>query len=236
MEETIQTQPTECYQEYYARKGKDRNDILANRGVLFQTLALQKSVVEAISALPISRNWKVLDVGCGSGGSLLQFLGFGFAPGSLYGIDSNPGRIQEGKERYPNLNFTCGDASRMGYNSDYFDIVMESTMFMTLPDDTLSQKIAEEMVRVVKPSGYIMLIDWRYSHSEQHEYKALSRKRINHLFKVGTKTTIHCFRRGALLPPFGRFLSTYFQSFYFVIQRLLPFCVAQVVTVLQKAA
>jgi ubiquinone/menaquinone biosynthesis C-methylase UbiE len=192
--------------------------------------------VEALGALPISKNWKVLDVGCGGGGSLLHFLDSGFAPSGLFGIDIIPERIQEGKERYPNLNLICGDASRMDYNSDYFDIVIESTMFVLLTDDTLSQKIADEMIRVVKTSGYLMLIDWRYSYYGSTEHKALSRRRINQLFKVGTKTKTHCFRHGALLPPIGRFLSTYFQSSYFIIQRLLPFCVGQVVTVLQKAA
>jgi hypothetical protein len=34
----------EWYKEYYLRKGTDRNDILMNSGVLFQTLAFQKSL------------------------------------------------------------------------------------------------------------------------------------------------------------------------------------------------
>lgn len=218
--------------EYYARKGNDRNDILTNPGVLFQTLALQKSVVEALWMLPINRNWKVLDVGCGNGASLAQFLAFEFTPSCLYGIDVIPERVQEGKERYPNLNLICGDASQMDYESNSFNIVMESMIFLQMMDNALIQKIANEMLRVVEPSGYIILTDWRYGYG--NKYNGLSKKRINQLFKVGTKTTVRCSTHGALLPPIGRFLSKYLSFSYFAIQRILPFCVAQVTTVLQK--
>jgi len=229
----IQKQTEEWYKEYYLRKGKERNDILTNPEVLFQVLAFQKSVVEALRELPTNRNWYILDIGCGSGGSLLQFLSFGFAPSCLYGIDIIPERIYEGKERFPNIKFSCGDASQTNYNSNYFDIVMESTMFIQLTDDDLSQRIADEMLRVVKPLGYLMLIDWRYSYRHS-EMKALSRKRIIKLFKVGTYTRIHCYKYGALIPPIGRLMSSHLSLFYFFVQRLFPFLVGQVTVVLQK--
>jgi ubiquinone/menaquinone biosynthesis C-methylase UbiE len=122
------------------RKGSDRNDVLKNTGVLFQSLAFQKSVTEALRTLPISRGWNILDVGCGGGESLLQFLTFGFPPSCLYGIDIQQERIHEAKEKLPNMNFVCGDAAQMNYESGYFDMVMESTMFIQLTDDELAQK------------------------------------------------------------------------------------------------
>lgn len=112
-------------------------------------------------------------------------------------------------------------------------ITLLSTTFIQLTDDNLSQRIADEMLRVVKPKGYIMLIDWRYSFG-RCEYKALSKKRIHALFKVGTKTKICCYKNGALVPPLGRFLSSYLCSFYFIVQRLFPFLVGQSTTILQK--
>ena len=219
------------YKEYYLRKGSNRNDILMNRGVLFQSLAFQKSVIEALRTVPISRNWKILDVGCGSGASLLQFLAFGFHPGNLYGIDIIPERIQEAQERWPTINFAHGDAVSMEYESDFFDMVMQSGMFFQTRDDNRARLAADEMLRVVKPGGHIMLIDWRYNYGHP-ECKRLSRTRIVQLFQVGTKTSILCCTSGALIPPLGRFLSTYLSSSYFVVQRLLPFLVGQVTTIL----
>jgi len=234
MKETEMHAKTEgWYKDYYSRKGSNRNDVLMDSGVLFQALAFQKSMVEALRTLPVAKDWKVLDVGCGSGGSLVQFLSYGFAPRCLYGIDVSAARIQAGREKLPGLSLVCGDASRMGYDPNFFDIVMESTMFIQLTDEDLSQRIAREMLRVAKPLGYVILIDWRYSYRHP-EYDAVTQKRIAKLFEVGTKTKIHCRKHGALVPPIGRFLSRYLSSLYFVTQRILPFCVGQVTTVLQK--
>ena len=59
----------EWYQRYYSKSGKYRNDLLRNPEVLFQTLAMEASVVSAFRSIPIDlKSAKVLDVGCGGGG------------------------------------------------------------------------------------------------------------------------------------------------------------------------
>ena len=64
-----QQQTEEWYRTYYKTKGEDRNNILTNAGVLFQSLAVQKSIIEALRRIPVDANaWNVLDVGCGAGG------------------------------------------------------------------------------------------------------------------------------------------------------------------------
>ncbi len=78
-----------------------------------------------------------------------------------------------------------------------------------------------------------MIIDWRYGFGE---YKGVSRRRIARLFRVGSETRWICRRRGALVPPLGRFLSTYVPSCYFLVQRLFPPVVGQMTTILQKTA
>jgi ubiquinone/menaquinone biosynthesis C-methylase UbiE len=231
--ETNAEQVKKWYEEYYTKKGEDRNDLLRNPGVLFQLMALQKALIGALRILPIDKNWKVLDVGCGSGASLLPFLGFGFKPAQLYGIDIIPGRIQQAEERLPNSHFVCADASAMDYPSAEFDIVTESALFTSLVDDCAAQAVADEILRVVKPKGYIILIDWRYSFG-QAKYRSLSKRRINKLFKARIETTILCSKNAALIQPIGRFASRYLGPFYFLIQCLLPFLVGQRVTVLQK--
>jgi hypothetical protein len=112
---------------------------------------------------------------------------------------------------------------------------MESTVFIQLIDDSISQGIASEMLRVVKPNGYIVLTDWRYNF-DRPGYKALSADRVARLFGVGTRTSVVCRTRGALIPPLGRALSRYCSWLYFPVCWLFPPLVGQVTVVLRKAA
>lgn len=209
---------------------KNRNNILKNKGVILQTLAFRKSVIEALIEIPINYNYKVLDVGCGSGSSLKQMMDIGFPPGQLYGIDKTEEDIEKGKKEFPNIHFRCGNAQITEYDSSFFDLVFESTMFIMLDNNT-SQNIACEMMRIVKPKGYIMLIDWQYG---KKQYNALSKKRITEMFEVGLMTEVICSKNGALLPPVGRFLSKHIPALYFPVQEMLPFLIGQKTTILQK--
>ena len=224
------------FARYYTTKGDDRNDPLRNPGVLFQNLAFEKSVVQALRQVEgDKRSWKILDVGCGAGFSLLRLLTYGLEPERLHGIEISESLVARGRKRFPALNLTHGDASRMDYEPDSFDLAMESTMFIQLTDESIAQAIAHEMLRVVKPNGCIMLTDWRYSFGHR-EYRAVSASRIARLFGVGTRTSVVCRTRGALIPPLGRALSRYFSSLYFPVCRFLPVLVGQMTVVLRKTA
>lgn len=58
------------YADYYKRQGSDRNDLLTNPEVLFQSLAFDVANTRALSSLGLDRaTAKVLDVGFGGGAS-----------------------------------------------------------------------------------------------------------------------------------------------------------------------
>jgi len=225
----------EWYREYYAAKGADRNSLLRNPEVLFQNLAQDVALVRAVQAIrPNPEAARVLDAGCGEGSSLIGFLRLGFAPGNLYGIDFQEERIRRAKERCPGMNFECGDATKLVYASESFDLVCESTMFIHSVDDNLSRRIAGEMLRVTKPGGHVLLCDWRYGKPGSNAHKALTQKRIAELFHLGRETVRCGVFPGPLVPPVGRFLSRRLPSAYFLVQRVLPLLVGQVTTGLRK--
>lgn len=232
----IEKQTQDWYKDYYEKKGKDRNDLLANPEVLFQHLAFEVSVISALRrATNLNRETsRILDVECGSAGSLIKFLQLGFSPKNLYGIDVLQSRIDEGRIKYPNLNFICDDAASMPFESYLFDLVLESTMFVQIADEELSQRISKEMLRVTKINGYIMLIDWRYGKPGNSNYLALSNKRINKMFSVGSLSDVICQTSGALVPPVGRPVSKYLPSAYFLLRAIFPFLVGSKTTLLQK--
>lgn len=223
------------YREYYRKKGADRNSLLHNPEVLYQSLAQEAALVRALQSIdPNPEMAWVLDVGCGGGTTLLTFLRLGFTPDNLYGIDFQDERIAQVREKCPSIHFAYGDATGLEFANDTFDLVHEATMFIHSVDEELSRKIATEMLRVTKPGGHILLCDWRYAKPGSVAHQAVTQNRIAGLFEVGRQTSRCGVLAGPLLPPIGRFLSRRLPAAYFLVSALLPFLVGQVTTVLRK--
>ena len=227
----IRTDTSDWYTSYYRDKGETRNDLLQNPEVLFQQLAYQAAVIRALRDAHLDRrSAKVLDVGSGTGSGVGFALQLEFLPENLHGIDLLEERVAVARRRYPGVNFVCDDASRMPFEAGAFDLVMESTMFVQITDESLAVNIAREMLRVTKPGGHILLIDWRYGKPRNPQYSAVSPKRVRSLFP---RCLVVSERNGALVPPVGRLLSKYASWAYFPIQALLPFLVGLKATLLR---
>jgi ubiquinone/menaquinone biosynthesis C-methylase UbiE len=234
--QTTRIATEEYYKGYEARKGVGRNDLLRNPQVLFQALAIEASVISALRAIePDPTVVKVLDIGCGEGASLLPFLRTGFAPENLHGVDIRPEQVRCAQRKFPAVQFQCADASRLEFPDEAFDIVQESMIFLQMTDEDLSQRVANEMLRVTKRGGHLVVSDWRYSKAGTSEFKAMDRKRVSRLFRVGSQTVVSGVYPGALIPPVGRFLSKNISSLYFVVRRVFPFLTGQLTTVLCKS-
>ena len=224
------------YSRYYDEHSRDRNDLLGNPEVTFQAFAIERANIRALQRMKLDRdNARVLDVGCGSGAGIFQFLRLGFKPQQLAGVDLSPERIADAKVSLPNVDLRCESGDATTFADGAFDIVFEGTMFVLLPTEEMARGIAREMIRLTKPGGYLMLTDWRYSKPGSDVYKAMTQKRIAQLFDVGGATRLIAREKGALVPPLGRRLSHYAPSLYFLVQAVLPPAVGQITTVLQKA-
>ena len=224
----------EWYETYYKKFGKNRNNIITNRGVFFQSIATNRSLINSLLKINLDLTSTILDVGCGQGTTLIDFVKYGFDQKNLYGVDINNDRIDEGKFNFPLLNLSNQDATNLSFQNNFFNLVFESTMFVQITDGPMSRKIAREMIRVTKKNGYIVLIDWRYGKFWNLNYLACNKKRVKELFNVGSDMEIISVINGALIPPLGRFLSTYLGSLYFVVSKLCPFLVGQVTYILKK--
>jgi len=210
-------------QEFYSRrtveKGADRDDLLLNRGLLFQDLANRRSICEAlrpVASLRSDPNAAVLDVGCGNGASLLHLLELGFSAQMMHGIDIRSSAIDQGRRRLPACTLSIADACNIPYPDATFDLVIESTMFVQLTETTIRESIAREMKRVTKPGGFLLIVDWRYG---RRGYQAVTRRCLRSLYpgcdivrSVG----------GALIPPVGRAVSRWCPSLYFLVHRWCP--------------
>ena len=198
-------------------------------------MAIEASLIRSFRSLHIDPACaKVLDVGCGGGGGLFQFLRLGFRPENYTGIDVQASRIACGRALFPNAHFIHGDATALEFAAGTFDLVFESTMFMTLPCSETRRAIAAEMVRVCRPGGYLLLVDWRTPKFGDPDYCALGCNELRRLFSVGKDTDLLAVQRGALVPPVGRFLSARAPWAYFVTAAVLPMLVGQVAYALER--
>jgi ubiquinone/menaquinone biosynthesis C-methylase UbiE len=177
---------------------------------------------------------QLLDVGCASGYGLTPFLVAGFSSSQLHGIDLFEDRIKRGRSSYPGLQLNLGDATEMGMFPDCsFDVVMEQFCFCHVQNDDTVSKIAKQMLRVVKPGGFILIHDWVVG-SKKRAYNGISLSKIRRMFDVGDKTEIVARFPSKLFPPVGRLLSSYCPSLYPLVRSLLPFLTLSKFTVMRR--
>lgn len=231
--ETVTSHTEAWYSAYYAHLGASRNDRL-NPEVVFQDFATEEAIRRALRRVDLDRpNAKILDVGCGMGSSLSRFLALGMRPENLFGIDILAERID--KTPYQGMNLSVGDAQSMTYPDGKFDLVMESTMFVQITDESLATRIADEMLRVTRPGGHILICDWRYGRPGKSDaYRAVGNSRIHRLFRVDSECDFVSSYSGALVPPIGRRLSRWAPSTYFLFRRIFPPMVGLTVTLLRR--
>ena len=112
--ENLRVTTEQYYKGYDARKGEGRNDLLSNPQVLFQFLAGEVALVRALRSIKSNpAEAKILDVGCGTGASLMSLLRIGFTPSNLYGVDIRPEQIAFACNQLPMSPIQCADARRL---------------------------------------------------------------------------------------------------------------------------
>ena len=113
---------------------------------------------------------------------------------------------------------------------------MESTMFVQVTDEGVSNGITAEMLRVAKPNGHLTLIDRRYGKPGNPDYLALRTNALKRMFSVDTSSEIVCQTSGALIPPLGRPISRFLPSVYLILRAVLPLLAGLRTTLLRKRA
>jgi len=106
---------------------------------------------------PPKEGMLVLDVGCGTGTNLSLYHEAGC---SVFGIDSSPAMLAEAKNKLGGqVELLLGSASEMHYPDEFFDLVTGMQTLHEMPRKIRLQ-VMNEMVRVLKKEGRILLIDY----------------------------------------------------------------------------
>lgn len=150
--------------------------------------------------LPIDQ-LRVLEVGCGGGGNLLELLRMGFAPENIVANELLAERVSIARRFLPNaVELHAGDATNLQIDDASFDIVYQSTVFTSLLDDAFQQKLASCMWRWVRPGGAVLWYDFVFDNPRNPDVRGVPVTRIRKLFP---DARIHT-RRVTLAPPISR--------------------------------
>ena len=158
----------------------------------------------------------ILDIGCGDGRLLQRFVDYGASPKGLHGIDLLENRIERARSLNPGISFHCGSAEQLPYEAQLFDIVMQFTVFTSILDQGMKRRMAEEMLRVLKPNGIILWYDYHISNPRNPDVRGVGRKEICRLFP-GCGIDL---KRVTLLPPLARRLGPHSELLMYLLEKI----------------
>jgi SAM-dependent methyltransferase len=143
---------------------------------------------------------RVLEIGCGRGGILSEFLVCGASPEQLHGAELLPNRLADARARLPRLPLTCADGQNLPYRSGSFDLVVQFTVFSSVLDRSIKRNIAQEMLRVLRrPDGVILWYDF-WLNPTNRQTRGVRPAEIRELFPGCEFDS----RRITLAPPIAR--------------------------------
>lgn len=134
------------------------------------------SVDTIISMSEVSINDKILDIACGTGIITCEFAKYAKI---VVGLDITKDMIAQAviiqnENSLTNMKFDLGTVENLPYENDSFDIVFTRYSFHHFLD---TKKVFEEMLRVCKPNGKIIVVDVAIEEKYAHAYNNMERLR-----------------------------------------------------------
>jgi ubiquinone/menaquinone biosynthesis C-methylase UbiE len=164
---------------------------------------------------------KLLEIGCGSGHWLREFIQWGALPENVVGIDLLEDRVAEARRLCPSAaKIECKSAVKLEFPDESFDLVLQSTVFTSILDSSLRQQIASEMMRVLKRDGLILWYDYHVNNPRNSDARGVKRREIHKLFS-GCGVEL---RRITLLPPLARLLAPYSYLTCYLLEKVPALC------------
>ena len=193
---------------YARRQGDAALYSYFNPGHLLMLQQRQRTLLTMLSRDDCTRldSKKILEIGCGKGYWLREFINWGAQPQNITGIDLLAEHVSEARRLCPAaVTVQYGNAAKLEFPDRVFDIVVQSTVLTSVLDSGLRMQIAAEMIRVLKPDGLIIWHDFRVNNPWNPDVRGIGKREILQLFP-------HCrveLRRIILAPPLARAVAPY---------------------------
>ena len=142
------------------------NDLLS----LGRTKAWRRVVTSIIGPKP---GMKILDIAAGTGSSSRPLVDKG---AEVTALDFSHGMIKQGRKQNKNINFVQGDALKLPFEDNSFDV---TTISFGLRNTSNTEKALKEALRVTKDGGRIVVAE--FSHPVNPVFKKIY---LNYLMKA----------------------------------------------------
>ncbi len=145
---------------------------------------------------------KLLDLGAGELFWVEEFTKMGLAHKNCIGADILTWRLRNGRRAGRVAQAVAASAARLPLMDGSVDIVVQMTMMTSILDRGVRQKVAAEMMRALRPGGYILWYDFRFNNPANPDTRSIGLKEIKRLFP-GYQIEAH---KITLLPQLARLL------------------------------
>lgn len=211
----------EVVKRYAARATfiNDNRYSMLNPSVLLSMQERQRALMKFLASHPIKplADLRVLEVGCGSGGNLLELLRMGLNPANLVGNDLLSERSAAARLNLPEATLVlAGDALQLPFERGSFDVVYQSTVFSSLLDSSFQMQLAKKIWSWVQPGGAVLWYDFIYDNPNNPDVKGVNLARIRELFPEGVVN----FKRVTLAPPISRRVCKLHPALYTLLNAL----------------
>lgn len=135
-------------------------------------------LIERLSSEARRARPTILDVGCGSGLDLADFLDRGWPAERLTGVDLVAERLSAARERCPGVTLRQVDGARLPFADGSFDVATAVTVFSSIMQADRRRALFAEMLRVVAPGGHVIVYDFVVRNPRNRDVTAMPMSRL----------------------------------------------------------
>jgi SAM-dependent methyltransferase len=221
--EYLQIEEDRIRSAYAKRSRGDPRYSWLDPGYLFFIQGREKCLLQLLRKHSITSlgDKKIIEVGCGSGFLLREFIKWGARPENIVGVELLPDRVRESTSLCPDgVKIYEGNAAHLQFANEVFDFVVQFSVFTSVLDTTTKELMASEMRRVLKPNGLIFWYDYYINNPWNADVRGVKKREIQRLFP-GCRSELG---RITLAVPVARFLAPYSWLACHLLERIPWLC------------